>query len=266
MVKHVHFNIQKPKPLKEEVLHPHEITIPITIAPSIYPPDIHHPAPSHGHEEGFSKGYSQGYSQASLGSVLFGSSGQTDPGIHYDGLQYADIHQAYPQQQLDYGNNYALPNVQYADEIPYDMQTQYGDEVLYNPSGPTGRDIGGGGKFMQVSDVLYSPSGPTGQDLGGGGKFMLASDMLYDPNAPPGRDMGGQYPQLPQQFMRSSNEALNNPSATRKDTPGKYPQYPQPPQQFMQATLAGREHKSLQHSQTEKHPQPIAYREIKYPW
>lgn len=248
-MKHVHFNIQKHKPLKEEFLHPHEITIPITIAPNIYPPEIHHPAPAHGHEEGFSKGYAQGYSQASLGSVLLGSSGThatEDTGILYDSPQYADIQQAYPQQQLDYGNSvYALPNVQYADEIPYDMQTQYGDELLYNPSSPTGRDIGGGGKFPQqfmqaANEVLYNPTGPTGG--------------------------GGKYPQLPQQFMQATKEVLYDPNDISGRAGGGGEKYPQQPQQFMKASVTEVEYKPLSQAGTQKKSQPIAYREIKYPW
>ncbi|KAI5701987.1 hypothetical protein M8J75_015483 [Diaphorina citri] len=147
VVKHVHFNIHKPKAHHEEVHHPHEITIPITITPNVYP-EIHHSLPEHQYQPGFSQGYAQGYSQSVGGYGLPTASHQLPQAGQYELPQYTDTQYSQPQGQLpDYGQSAAggYPGVRLVDEVPYEMAA-YGD---YNPAGPTASGTAAGAMYPQ---------------------------------------------------------------------------------------------------------------------
>ncbi|KAL1456518.1 hypothetical protein WDU94_001243 [Cyamophila willieti] len=204
VVKHVHFNIHKPQPAHEEIHHPHEITIPITITPNIYSdhipsPDPHshdpHYSDHHDHhhdlhqsatiypthappyQSGFAQGFGQGFSQQGSLSTSYklpsGPSGQ----LQYDPPQYDDLHQGFPPQngqigQLDYGmggTGFGMP-AQYGDDPAFESP-QYPD-MYPGMTGPTGRGVVG------VMGLTGRGVGPTGRQ--GGGHRLPLNMQMYE--------------------------------------------------------------------------------------
>uniref|UniRef100_A0A8D9BPQ0 Uncharacterized protein n=1 Tax=Cacopsylla melanoneura TaxID=428564 RepID=A0A8D9BPQ0_9HEMI len=199
VVKHVHFNIHNPKPAHEEVHHPHEISIPITITPNIYSDHISSPDPHHDphysdhhdyndhhdshhdlhhdlhesasiyptHAPPFKSGFAQGFGnsfsqQASLSSSYKLPSGPPGPsggGFQYDQPLQYDLNQGFPSQNGQF------------DQLDYNMggtgfggmPPQFGDDGVF--------------ESPQYPDVYPGLTGPTGRQGGDSSRLPMNMQM-----------------------------------------------------------------------------------------